>query len=205
MTIEDFRELCKAMSCNMTSLTSGLVNFKQGVGAGNVGDDKYCIAGHRSERLSHMSVSRASSRVTPGETVSVPRATATSSRVPFAILIVDDDPGVTGTFARMLSLQGYAVRTALTAEAGLREAEVSRPDGILLDMRMPLVDGLAFLKRLRAREEGRATAVAVITGDYFLDDMVLEELRGLGANVHFKPVWFDDLIRITEALVDVRR
>ena len=152
-----------------------------------------------------MSVSRASSRVTPGETVPVPRATATSSRVPFAILIVDDDPGVTGTFARMLSLQGYAVRTALTAEAGLREAEVSRPDGILLDMRMPLIDGLAFLKRLRAREEGRETAVAVITGDYFLDDMVLEELRGLGANVHFKPVWFDDLIRITEALVDVRR
>ena len=66
------------------------------------------------------------------------------------ILIVDDDEGVTQTFARMLRLEGYQVRTAMNAETGLREAEHSRPDAIILDLRMPLVDGLGFLRRLRA-------------------------------------------------------
>ena len=128
----------------------------------------------------------------------------TSEGKPFTILVVDDDLDVTGTFARMLTLEGYGVRTAISAEAGLREVEVSHPDVILLDMRMPLVDGLAFLKSLRAREGGRPTAVAVITGDYFLDDAVLNELHGLGAEVHFKPVWLEELLRITEALVKTR-
>src|SRR5256885_17157885 len=66
------------------------------------------------------------------------------------ILIVDDDEGVTQTFARMLRLEGYQVRTAVSAETGLREAEDSRPDAIILDLRMPLVDGLGFLRRLPA-------------------------------------------------------
>lgn len=119
------------------------------------------------------------------------------------ILIVDDDPVVTETFARMLTLEGYGVRTAVTAETGLHEADVSRPDAILLDLRMPLVDGLGFLRRLRAREHPRQTPVAIITGDYFVDDTVSRDLGGLGAEVHFKPLWQEDLLHITEALVKV--
>ena len=66
------------------------------------------------------------------------------------ILIVDDDEAVTETFARMLKLEGYQVRTAVNAQKGLEEAEQSRPDAIILDLRMPLVDGLGFLRRLRS-------------------------------------------------------
>src|SRR5919197_1533814 len=104
------------------------------------------------------------------------------------ILIVDDDEGVTTTFARMLRLEGYHVHTALTAETGLREAEASRPDAIILDLRMPLVDGLGFLRRLRAQDDQRSTPVALVTGDYFLDDAVSSELRELGAELRFKPL-----------------
>ena len=88
-----------------------------------------------------------------------------------SILIVDDDEAVTQTFARMLELEGYAVRTAMSAESGLRQAEAHRPDAIILDLRMPLVDGLGFLRRLRGYEGQRGTPVAIVTGDYFLDDM----------------------------------
>ena len=123
---------------------------------------------------------------------------------PITVLIVDDDPAVTQTFARMLTLEGYAVRTAGSAEAGLHEAQVSDPDAILLDLRMPVVDGLAFLRQLRAREHQRETPVAIVTGDYFFDDTVSNELRELGAKVYFKPIWLDDLIHITQALVNVR-
>lgn len=122
---------------------------------------------------------------------------------PTTVLIVDDDPGVTETFARMLKLEGYDVRTAVTAEAGLNEAEVGRPDAILLDLRMPIVDGLAFLRRLRAQEHLRHTPVAIVTGDYFLDDMISRELGELSAQVYFKPLWLEDLVRITKTLVNL--
>ena len=117
------------------------------------------------------------------------------------ILIVDDDEGVTQTFARMLRLEGYQVRTAVNAENGLREAEASRPDAIILDLRMPLIDGLGFLRRLRAHDDQRATPVAIVTGDYFLDDAVSTELRELGAELRFKPLWLEDLVGLARNLL----
>jgi DNA-binding response OmpR family regulator len=120
-----------------------------------------------------------------------------------SILIVDDDEAVTHTFARMLKLEGYAVRTAISAETGLREAEQYHPDAIILDLRMPLVDGLGFLRRLRARDGQRDTPVAIVTGDYFLDDAVSAELRQLGAELKFKPMWLEDLVGLARNLLKV--
>jgi DNA-binding response OmpR family regulator len=124
-----------------------------------------------------------------------------SHAVTAKILIVDDDEGVTQTFARMLRLEGYQVRTAVSAESGLRVAEESHPDAIILDLRMPLVDGLGFLRRLRAKDEQRQTPVAIVTGDYFLDDSVSTELRELGAELRFKPMWLEDLVGLARNLL----
>lgn len=120
------------------------------------------------------------------------------------VLVVDDDRGVIETFGRALKREGYEVRTAVTAEAGLDEAVVSRPDVILLDLRMPIVDGLAFLRRLRAHAHLRHTPVAIVTGVYFLEDEVKSELAALGAQLHFKPLWLDELVRIVRKLVKGR-
>jgi DNA-binding response OmpR family regulator len=117
------------------------------------------------------------------------------------ILIVDDDEGVTQTFARMLRLEGYQVRTAVSAETGLKEAADCRPDAIILDLRMPLVDGLGFLRRLRAHDDQRLVPVAIVTGDYFLDDSVSTELRELGAELRFKPLWLEDLVGLARNLL----
>ena len=117
------------------------------------------------------------------------------------ILIVDDDPSVTETFERMLKLEGYHVVTALSAEAGLNQADQWHPDAILLDLRMPLVDGLQFLRSLRAKEALSRMPVAIVTGDYFLDDGVSRELRGLGAEVRFKPLWLEDLVALARNLL----
>lgn len=119
------------------------------------------------------------------------------------ILIVDDDEGVTHTFARMLRLEGYQVRTAVNAETGLREAEQNHPDAIILDLRMPLLDGLGFLRRLRAHDDQRSVPVAIVTGDYFLDDSVSTELRELGAELRFKPLWLEDLVGLARNLLKV--
>jgi len=124
-----------------------------------------------------------------------------STRQSATVLVVDDDKGVTQTFALMLRLEGYRVRTAVSAEEGLIEAEQRHPDAIILDLRMPLVDGLGFLRRLRAHDDQRATPVAIVTGDYLLDDSVSTELRELGAELRFKPLWLAELVDLVGHLI----
>ena len=120
-----------------------------------------------------------------------------------SILIVDDDEGVTQTFARMLALEGYDVQTAFNAQEGLELAHERLPDAIILDLRMPLVDGLGFLRQFRVIDARRTTSVAIVTGDYFLDDAVARELRELGAELRFKPLWLEDLVRLARNLLKV--
>ena len=97
------------------------------------------------------------------------------------ILIVDDDPTLIETFARMLQLAGYDIVTALDAESGWREFNRVNPDAVLVDLRMTSIDGLALLQCLRADQAGQHTPVAVITGDIVLDDQVSRQLHDLNA------------------------
>jgi DNA-binding response OmpR family regulator len=78
----------------------------------------------------------------------------------------------------------------------------SSPSAIILDLRMPLVDGLEFLRRLRSTRAHRRTPVAMVTGDYFVEDTVSAELRALGATLMFKPLWLDDLVDLTHTLLN---
>jgi DNA-binding response OmpR family regulator len=117
------------------------------------------------------------------------------------ILIVDDDETVLRTFAKALTLEGYEVRTAVSPLVGLAEAEQNLPDAILLDLRMPFVNGFGFLYRLRALGAHRDTPVAIITGDSCIDDPALAELRDLNAEVLFKPLWLDEVLSVTRSLL----
>ena len=118
------------------------------------------------------------------------------------ILIVDDDRSVADTFARMLKFEGFGVATALSAEAGLELATTVHPDAIILDMRMPITNGLQFLRQVRARPPLANIPVAIVTGDYFLSDPVQQELRKLGASIRFKPLWLEDLIALAKTLIN---
>ena len=120
------------------------------------------------------------------------------------LLIVDDDDVTSKTFARILTLEGFDVRTATSAESGLREIETLRPDAVILDLRMPYINGLGLLYRLRAVDPGRHMPVAIVTGDQCLDDSVIRELRELGAEVRFKPLWVEDLVDVARSLVGSR-
>jgi DNA-binding response OmpR family regulator len=126
---------------------------------------------------------------------------ALSDSVPAPLLIVDDDEAVTQTSARVLRLEGYQIRTAVSAEISLRVAAESQPDAIMLDLRMSLIDGLGCLRRLRALDEQRRTPVAIVTGDYFLEDSVSSELREPGAELRFKPMWLEDLVGLARNLL----
>jgi DNA-binding response OmpR family regulator len=117
------------------------------------------------------------------------------------ILIVDDDPSVADTFSRILKLEGFAVYAACNAEEGLGIAQKVNPDAIILDMRMPITNGLQFLRLIRAKPHLVEVPVAIVTGDYFLSEPIQQELKSLGASIRFKPLWLEDLIALAKTLV----
>jgi CheY-like chemotaxis protein len=116
-----------------------------------------------------------------------------------SVLVVDDDEGVALTFSRMLRLQGYRVETATNPERGLAFATSQTPDAIILDLRMPIVGGLEFLRRLRGA--GHASKVTIVTGDYFIEEPIAAEIKQLGAQVCFKPLWIDDLVDVVNTML----
>jgi DNA-binding NtrC family response regulator len=92
------------------------------------------------------------------------------------ILVVDDNPVIQDVLAQFLG-QGYAVDVVGSASRALATVVQQVPDAIVLDVRMPGVDGLSLLKSLR--EIGVKMPIFVITG-YDSSEMALEALE-LGA------------------------
>lgn len=85
------------------------------------------------------------------------RAAVTTARVgngPVAarpILVVDDDPEILGMLRDFLESEGHSVRTAANGAEALDALDDVAPALILLDMRMPVLDGWGFAERLRER------------------------------------------------------
>jgi DNA-binding response OmpR family regulator len=117
------------------------------------------------------------------------------------LLIVDDDERIRDLFQRVLVREGHDVRTAVDADDALRQAELVQFDAIIVDWRMPLVNGLGFLYRLRSRHDYRDVPVAIVTGDRVTNDELLTDVRALGARLVFKPVWRKTLIELARTLL----
>jgi len=96
------------------------------------------------------------------------------------VLLVEDDPSVLEMYRLKLELDGYRVNTALDGEEGLRKAGDLAPDIIFLDIRLPKMDGLEVLRKLRAQEKTRDIPV-IILSNYDEEDLVARGLR-LGAH-----------------------
>lgn len=131
--------------------------------------------------------------------VSPPAGAGTSERA--TILIVEDDPGAVEVFEQILKLNGYGVRVATSAEDGLSELERASPSAVLLDLHLPMADGVEFLRRLRHSARNLRVPIAVVTGDYFVEESAADEIKALGARVHFKPLWEDDLLALVRDLL----
>jgi CheY-like chemotaxis protein len=118
------------------------------------------------------------------------------------VLVVDDDPIVGQTFGRMLTVSGFDAEVTHSAQAALESAARQLPDVILTDLRMPMSDGMDLIAHLRRDPSLREVPVAVITGDHFLTEEFLTELRSYGAAVRFKPLFLSDLLSLVEGLLE---
>ena len=114
------------------------------------------------------------------------------------ILVVDDDPAVRDSLARTLRFEGYQVDTARDGKEALDAAHTGEPDAMILDVRMPVLDGLEACRRLRA--EGLVLPVLMLTAR----DSVGDRVAGLDAGADdylIKPFALQELLARLRALL----
>ena len=78
------------------------------------------------------------------------------------VRVVDDEPSIQGLFTRMATLGGFTVESHLTARSMLDSLDESRPGCLVLDLRMPQLNGLEVIDELAARQI--TTPVIMISG-----------------------------------------
>ena len=116
-----------------------------------------------------------------------------SAGEPPAILIVDDTPANLGLVVDSLSDQGFRVLVALDGEEALERAQFSRPDLILLDVKMPGIDGFETCRRLKMNEHTRDIPVIFMSSLTGIGDLV-EGFGAGGADYVTKPVRIDEMM-----------
>lgn len=110
------------------------------------------------------------------------------------VLVVDDDPDLLELTAEALSQRGYRVKTAQNGQEGLNLVDEELPQLILLDMRMPVMDGWTFTKLLRERH-GRKIPLVVTTAA--MDSPLRADEVGAAADLG-KPFELDKLYAVVE-------
>ena len=78
------------------------------------------------------------------------------------VLVVDDESDIRSSIRMILEYEGYSVSEASTGEEALKRHETDRPDAVLLDIKMPRMDGLEILARVKQADP--ALPVVVISG-----------------------------------------
>jgi DNA-binding response OmpR family regulator len=102
-----------------------------------------------------------------------------ASRERVNVLLVEDDDTLATMQRVRLEMDGYRVAVAEDGEAGLRLALELLPDLVILDYRLPRLDGAGVLRALRADERTRDIPVIVLSA--FDDPRLVAEGRSLGA------------------------
>ena len=118
------------------------------------------------------------------------------------ILLVDDDDQLRGSFYNLLSAEGYRVRAASSGEAALALADEELPEAVIMDVRMPGLDGLSTLRLLREREP--RLPVIIMTA-YSTTDSAIEATK-LGAfDYILKPFEIPDVLELLAKAIQAGR
>jgi DNA-binding NtrC family response regulator len=120
-----------------------------------------------------------------------------------AVLIVDDEKDLRDGLAEAVRDLGYEALAAASGREALAITATSKPAAVLLDLRMPDMDGLDVLSRLRAGADGANVPVAIITA-YATAANTIEAMR-LGAFDHLtKPIGREDLASLLTRMIRSR-
>lgn len=118
------------------------------------------------------------------------------------VLVVDDDANHGLMVARLLQEIGFHVMTATTGKEGLIFATTHRPDLVVTDLSMPLLDGFELIKYLKSNSETAEIPIVVSTANVFETNR--ERSQAVGANAFLpKPIQMDDLLNTLQTLLNL--
>ncbi len=114
------------------------------------------------------------------------------------VLVVDDDEGLLETVRDLLEMEGYPVVVAHNGIEALEKLETLRPAVILLDLRMPRMDGVAFTREVHKRANLKSLYIIVMTANLY----ARRTADAMGANDFLaKPFDVNDLlVKIEQAI-----
>lgn len=120
------------------------------------------------------------------------------------ILIVEDEPEILRTVQDRLEMYKYEVLMAIDGKEGLEKAIEEKPDIVLLDVNMPVMDGFLMLEALRKRPEGAEIAVIMMTVRDQKEDIARAEASGVEDYVA-KPFELGELMEKIEKVLERRK
>jgi CheY-like chemotaxis protein len=107
------------------------------------------------------------------------------------VLVVDDDPELRDLLSLSLDLEGHSVTTAIHGRDALARVRQVRPDVILLDLMMPVMDGAEFCRRLRQDPSFASTPILCLSAKY----SATIEAKALGIPCISKPFELEEVTR----------
>lgn len=120
------------------------------------------------------------------------------------LLLIEDNEMNRDMLSRRLSRKGYQVSVAVDGQAGIDAAQTERPDLILMDMNLPIVDGWAATRQLRELPETRLIPIIALTAHAMSGDRDRALAHGCD-DYDTKPVEMTRLIEKIEVLLAVHR
>jgi PAS domain S-box-containing protein len=138
--------------------------------------------GHGSTFAIHLSLAR--------EEASSRESTPQASNAKRRILVVDDNKDAADSLAALLEMDGHEVKAVYTAEAGLEEVDLRKPDLVLLDIGLPRINGYEVVQRIKAAHP--LISVVALSGYGTTEDKQRAAAAGFDAHL-VKPADFDVL------------
>jgi two-component system, cell cycle response regulator DivK len=117
---------------------------------------------------------------------------------PLRILLIDDEPDIRSLVTMILEGTGHTIIEAGDGKSGLELLASERPDVVLLDLRMPVIDGWEFMRRVRAGNLAEGTKIIGVSAHASPES--IKEAKDAGCDAYVsKPFTMDDLLRTIEA------
>jgi two-component system phosphate regulon response regulator PhoB len=120
------------------------------------------------------------------------------------VLVVEDDESLRRLMKKQLEANGFAVTTAEHGLEALMAVEKDRPDVLVCDISMPVLDGLEFVRALKTNEQTRSIPVVFVTGQQ--DPSVMVKGINVGARYYVtKPYVLAELVWKLKRIVGERQ
>ena len=116
---------------------------------------------------------------------------------PKKVLVVEDEQALNNAYRMILEHAGYEVETAFDGTEALERVTPFRPDVILLDLKMPRKDGIAFLEEYQPKILGSKKPKIIVFSNYDLQEEI-DQAFDLGADKYVLKAWAapKDLLKI---------